>query len=108
MNEILSALAPALILFVIALVTKYFPPSLGNSFLIKNPDWWAQDEQTWNDAYCYLVKMYARLGLTLTLICGVLYHFGWPYASYLGYGLLFLCLAIAHLQTRSYMRSNRK
>ena len=107
-NEILSALAPALILLIVALVTKYFPPSLGNSFLIKTPDWWSRDQQTWKDAYCYLVKVYAVLGLVLTAICGLLYIVGWVYSSYLSFALLFVFLALAHLRTRTYMRENRQ
>ena len=105
MNEALTVLAPALILLVIAVGTRFFPPSLGNAFLIKGPNWWSRDEQTWDIAYCYLAKRYAVLGAVLTLCCGVFYFLDWNYAPYFGFGLLLFFLFVAHFLTRKYMRS---
>jgi len=105
MNEALTVLTPALILLVIAVGTRFFPPSLGNSFLIKGPNWWSRDQQTWDTAYCILAKRYAVLGALLTICCGGLYFLEWYYAPYVGFGLLLLFFTVAHMRTRQYMRS---
>lgn len=107
MNEIFTILTPAFILLVIAAGTRFFPPSLGNAFLLKGPQWWARDQKTWDTAYCYLSKVYATLGIILSGICGILKYIDWFYAPYLGFGLLFLFLTLAHIRTRRYMHKKQ-
>ena len=104
MDKILTTFTPALILLFIAVVTRYFPPTKGNAFLIKGPQSWAKDEDIWNKAYQYLAKRYAVYGILLTFCCGLIYFLDWKYADILGYIVLILLVILAQYQARKYMK----
>ena len=107
MNEVLTLLTPALILLVMAIGTRFFPPSQGNAFLVKGSTWWSRDAETWKKAYRYLARTYALLGGLLTMACSGLVFVKSIYAPYIGFALLFLCFIVAHGLTRTYMKKQQ-
>ncbi|AEE19231.1 hypothetical protein JM84_0406 [Dokdonia sp. Hel_I_63] len=105
---ILTTLAPALISLALYINTRYFPPSMGNSFLAKSPEWWMRDQATWNSAYSFLAQKYGIGTIALFAICSCLFFLESPYAAYGGYVALIAYVILANYQVRSYMTDKIK
>ena len=101
---ILTTVTPALISLALYINSKYFPPSIGNAFLSKAPEWWSRDETTWNKAYSFLAQKYGICTIALFGICGGLLFLKTPYAVYGGYVALVAYVILANYQVRSYMQ----
>lgn len=105
---ILTTLAPALIGLALFINTKYFPPSIGNTFLSKSPEWWMRDQNTWDKAYSFLAQKYGIGTIALFAICSCLLFLESPYAAYGGYVALIAYVLLSNYQVRSYMQEKVK
>lgn len=108
-THIITSLAPAIMLFLMAMIVKFFPPTRNNNALIiKAPEWWARDQKTWDLAHSMLAKRYMVFSLVLALLCAVLLFLKVSYGATLGYALLAVLFVLANVQIRKYMNSNIK
>ena len=106
---IITNLAPAMMLFFIAIVVRFFPPSKGtNPFVLKVPEWWARDEKTWYSAYGFLAKRYLQYSLLLAIICIVFLWYMPVYGATFGYLFLVGFFSTAQWQARQFMNKNIK
>ena len=103
---IITSLAPAIMLFLIALIVRFFPPTRDNNALImKAPDWWSRDQNTWDLAHAMLAKRYMIYSLILAGVCALLLYFEMGYGATLGYILLAVLFLLANYQVRKEMES---
>ena len=108
-THIITSLAPAIMLFLIAMIVKFSPPTRDNNALIvKAPEWWARDQKTWDLAHSILAKRYTIYGIILAALCGALLFLKVPYGPTLGYLLLAVLFVLANVQVRRYMNSTIK
>lgn len=105
---ILTTLAPALISLALFINTRYFPPSMGNTFLSKAPEWWSRDQSTWDRAFTFLAQKYGIGTVALFAICSCLLFIKNPYAAYGGYAALITYVILANYQVRLYMQEKVK
>jgi hypothetical protein len=105
---LLTTFAPALISLALFINTRYFPPSLGNPFLSKAPEWWMRDQATWDKAYSFLAQKYGIGTIALFALCSCLLFLESPYAAYGGYIALVAYVVLANYQVRSYMQEKVK
>lgn len=101
--QTLTALAPALIMGFLWIVTKFSPPSLEGSQNSQSPEWWRRDQKTWDLAQRITARKYALFALIITIFCITTLFFDWPFSSMIGYGLLIFFFLLAQYQVRSYM-----
>ncbi|MEP0263282.1 hypothetical protein [Dokdonia sp.] len=107
-TTILTIMAPALIALIAYGIVRFFPPSIDNAFILKAPQWWSRDQQTWDKAYVFLAKKYILYTIILFVFCGAMFFVNWGYAMSLGYILLVFLLLLAQLQVRRYMQDTVK
>lgn len=108
-THISTSLAPAIMLFLIAIIVKFFPPTRhNNALVVKAPEWWARDQKTWDLAHSMLAKRYVVFSLVLAVLCAALLFFKISYGATLGYVLLAVLFVLANVQIRKYMNSNIK
>ena len=102
--SILTTLTPAFISLALYIISKYFPPSLGNSFLTQSPEWWSRDQTTWDKAYTFLTQKYGTSTIALFAMCGSLLFLKNPYAVLGGYVALIAYVLLINYQVRTYMK----
>lgn len=107
-TSILTTIAPALIALIAYIVVRFSPPSLDNAFILKGPQWWSRDQETWDKSYTFLAKKYLLSTIILFVFCGAMFFIDWEYAISLGYLLLVLLILLAQYQARSYMKNTVK
>lgn len=106
---IITSLAPAIMLFLIGLIVRFFPPTRDNNALIsKAPEWWSRDQDTWDRAHSMLSKWYLIYSLVLAAFCLLLLFLKVGYGSTLGYILLAALFLFANIQVRRYMEATKK
>lgn len=106
---IITGISPALILFLVAIVVRFSPPSKeSNSLLLKVPEWWSRDDATWHSAYGFLAKKYLYYSVLLAVICTALLFLAPTYGATLGYFFLLLFFAFAQFQVRQFMNKEIK
>ncbi len=106
---IITNIAPALMLFLAAMVVQFFPPSKkANTLLLKVPDWWSRDDKTWKSAYQFLAKKYLIYSVFLAIICVALFYQAPVYGATIGYLFLLLFFILAQIQVRRYMHTKVK
>lgn len=106
---IITSLVPAIMLFLIGVIVRFFPPTRANNALIvKAPEWWSHDQDTWDRAHSMLAKWYLVYSLVLAAFCGLLLFLEVGYGSTLGYILLAVLFLLANIQVRRSMESTKK
>lgn len=106
---ILSNFTPAIMLFLVAMATRFFPPTKeGSAITISAPEWWRRDQKTWESAYKFLSKRYLQYSILLAGICVVFLFFDLSYGATIGYLLLIAFFAIAQVQVRHFMNTSIK
>lgn len=106
--QTLTALAPALIMGFLWIITKFSPPSINGVENSRSPEWWRRDQKTWDTAQKITAKKYALFAVILGIYCITTLFFNWTFSSFLGYGLLIFFFLLAQYQVRSYMNEKMK
>ena len=107
-TKILTTFAPALICFVVYLVTSKFPPSIDNAFISKTPEWWARDQKTWDIAFVQLTKGYLYCTLALVVVCAISMVIDWEYNMVIGYVALIILMLLVQYRVRAFMQDKIK
>lgn len=102
----LTFFTPALMLLFIGLSTRFFPPSLGKSFILKSPDGWSQNRETWEKAHRFISQKYLMYGGVLAVYSGISLFLNKLELSIVGYVLFIVFFVLSHFQTRKFMGKN--
>lgn len=107
-DSILTTITPSLIAFAVYIISKQFPPSLDNAFLLKAPAWWSRDQETWYKSYAFLAKKQLQYAVVLLAICIGCSFINWEHKVAIGYVMLVVFMILAAYQQRVYMRDTIK
>jgi len=101
---IITNLAPAIMLLIVAMIVRLFPPTRDNNPLIASvPDWWKRDQQTWSKAHKMLSKYYLIYSVVLACCCVAIMLLETVYGATIGYVLLVVFFVLANFQVRRFM-----
>lgn len=106
---IMTSLTPAIMLFLVAMALRFFPPSReGSSVVMSAPEWWRRDAKTWERASGFLAKRYLVFSLILAGLCAALLFLELTYGAAIGYILLVVFFIAGQLQVRQFMKAKVK